>query len=173
MNREAFEAWFNSEMPMESLITDQDNDYKYQPAIASWEAWQAALASQAQQPSIGDALWGNKALMALNADLGLSMDKLVKVANAILQSQAQQESQWISVEERLPELSNRELIVRLKPKRKNTKIVEYRIAVYNKPCEWEEPVFWCVASEEDVEVESWFVMPPAPEGTLTTNNEGN
>lgn len=55
--REAFEAWFNSEMPMESLITDQDNDYKYQPAIASWEAWQAALSqanvneqSQAQQP---------------------------------------------------------------------------------------------------------------------------
>ena len=49
MNREAFEAWFISEMPMESLIVDQDNNYKYQPAIASWEAWQAALASQAQQ----------------------------------------------------------------------------------------------------------------------------
>lgn len=50
--REAFEEWFNSEMPMESLITDQDNDYKYQPAIASWEAWKAAIALQAQQPTM-------------------------------------------------------------------------------------------------------------------------
>lgn len=50
-NRESFEAWFSSEMPMESLITNQDNDYKYQPAIASFESWQAAIASQAAELS--------------------------------------------------------------------------------------------------------------------------
>lgn len=146
-NREAFEAWFGSEMPMESLITNQDNDYKYQPAIASWESWQAALASQKDHiPDVGkmvqsqaqqepskdiheaitllsavfdawengtdcyddfDGVSGSFIGKAFNLDDEIfkrCCDLLNRVNPPRNVSQAQQtESQWISVEERLPE----------------------------------------------------------------------
>lgn len=84
--------WFNCLSKVATLLEMSED----QPITSAPEVLEAMLAerAQAQQPikNIADDIWKNKALMTLNADLGLNMDQLVKVANAILQSQAQKEA---------------------------------------------------------------------------------
>lgn len=104
-NREAFEAWYQNSyicygrahFHLNSYGEYVDNDIE-----ASWCAWQAALASQAQQPTktITELKEG---LFGWAENIGGLDDALAVFAKRVLQSQAQQESQWISVQERLPE----------------------------------------------------------------------
>lgn len=50
-NREAFEAWFIETYTPDNMNRDEQGDYISTTARLIWQAWQAALASQAQQPS--------------------------------------------------------------------------------------------------------------------------
>lgn len=70
-NREAFEAWYQNSyicFGQANFHLNSYGEYVDDDIEASWCAWQAALASQAQQDHIGD-------------------------SNEMVQSQAQQESQ--------------------------------------------------------------------------------
>ena len=42
-NKAKFEAWFMGEFPNESLVTDQNGNYKYEYAIPAWAAWNASM----------------------------------------------------------------------------------------------------------------------------------
>lgn len=109
MNREAFEAWLKSR----SLDNSQKLDawgrliYKHTHIQAMHEAWQAALAhanvneqSQPQQPSEE---FKSAALQELyNFQEATGCDVAAELKQHQL-AQAQQESRWISVDERLPE----------------------------------------------------------------------
>lgn len=225
-NREAFEAWFGSEMPMESLITNQDNDYKYQPAIASWESWQAALASQKDHiPDVGKMVevsehgevqendcpeCGAEAGSSCSSDEGIEYGRRVhearqsqvqqptdlskqlreyagdsgyshndyadtmlaaaseieRCAARFVPSQAPQtESQWISVEDRLPEMETP--VVALVGKN------VYALARVDYDEGWLWAICGCDLSDirdyeadDDYQPTYWMplAIPPAPEG---------
>lgn len=120
---EAFEAWYQNSyvcFGQANFHLNSYGEYFDDDIEASWCAWQAALAqsnevkqSQAQQPSIED----QRAKLVVNMVkyLGATKTQAKAIVDGVfdgehtikesdLQSQAQQaESQWISVDERLPE----------------------------------------------------------------------
>ena len=56
-NKAKFEAWFMEEFPMESLITDQNGNYKYEHAIAAWAAWNASHKKRYTNFLIVESIW--------------------------------------------------------------------------------------------------------------------
>jgi hypothetical protein len=109
-NREAFEAWAIS-IGMTQLKRDRHDRYTNDVVYGAWEGYQAALASQAQQTelfawgyawqckSVGD--WRIEKLGE-----GCIPPKDTLALYTVQQAQQEPVSQWISVEERLPEVKN-------------------------------------------------------------------
>ena len=161
-NREAFEAWWNGRQLPENI------------KAAFFMVWQAALASQ--QDHIVD---GNE--MAKHQPCGCVIctcehetqcqgcgakhcgtHAVGNIPNPVyLQSQAQQtKSQWISVEERLPESKN-EVLVFEKSNNVSFSFFDGKAWFIN---EYERNYGYIQRKLPDGLVTHWMPLPPAPEG---------
>lgn len=177
--REAFEAWFNSNyLPHNMEFLHFVNSYTSNKVNAFWEAWQAALASQAQQSpkmqfldrskeKIITLLWQGicdgtveafdvNGMMVIPSEEGMTYvrkEDAISFFGLVEPSQAQQ-SQWMPIE--------------TAPTGK-----EFLLAFYyrHRPHDVLRRVVTFI--DKDIIALGWSEIPPAPEGTLTTNTEGN
>ena len=149
--RAEFEAWFNKEfMPHNMEYNEEYSTYTSIKVHSHWLAWRAALAAAPAQEPVkvtADDLWKNDALMSLNAELGLSMDQLAKVANVlgVFQQPAKQES-WINAKERLP--NTKEMVISARKKRDGTWGLDLN--------------YWTVSNQYAYEYTHWMPLPLPP-----------
>ena len=92
-DRAAFEAWLNPSRHAGNLSPwIEPGRYEKEAHQLAWLAWRAALASRPVPPPMtADDLWDNNAVMRINAELGLTMDQIVRFARAIM---AARDAQW-------------------------------------------------------------------------------
>lgn len=174
MNQEKFESIVSTLYPLHSLVK-QAGEYVSHSVQMAFDVAKAVIASQAQQPTSED----QRAKLVVNMIkyLGATKTQAKAIVDGVfdgehtisesdLQSQAQQtESQWISVEERLPEIDTPVLAV----VGKNI----YALA----RVEYDEGWLWGIGcndlgdvrnyeADDDYQPTYWMplAIPPAPEG---------
>lgn len=176
-NREAFEAWYQNgyvQFGRANFHFNSYGEYFDDDIEASWCAWQAALASQAQQTTeLSDKCKVAASCLTYNDTEKEAVAKhlLLEASQQLRRVQAQQESQWISVEERLPETyiaDDRELIVLGKHIGASIKSDDVLVLLKTGRVKMDrlagiagnEPFWWIYRNL----VVSWMPLPPAPEG---------